>query len=376
MTARALASVRRCRRRRARCAARPAAAQVMPLPPDSPAPEVKPPPAPAAGDARAAARSPGQPVAAAAAAPARAADPRHADAAAARATAPRRASTGTAPSGTRSRPSALQSRWRSRALRLRRAERDARLDAELRPVVEQRDAGAARDVRGPARAHADHRQQLAVRRADGGAPVRRPARHRPRSRWTSSASSRPTRPSRRSTRRPPCACACSTCALKAKLGWDSSLDLLAGQYHDLFAWGGAGFYPHSVAFLGIAGEVYHRNPQMRLTWSVPLCCVTIDVAAAAVRPVQRDSEVPDVQAGIRGCTVDRWRGIGAQGFGQPDIAAARDRRLGRLAPLRGRRVPARARRAQDRLRLRLRGERVRPGHPRALRAAIATTRCR
>ena len=44
--------------------------------------------------------------------------------------------------------------------------------------------------------------------------------------------------------------------VKAKLGWDSSLDLLAGQSHDLFAWGGAGFYPHSIAFLGIAGEVY------------------------------------------------------------------------------------------------------------------------
>jgi hypothetical protein len=98
----------------------------------------------------------------------------------------------------------------------------------------------------------------------------------------------------------------------------SSLELLAGQYHDLFAWGGAGFYPNSVAFLGIAGEVYHRQPQIRLTWSIPLCCVTIDVAAAAVRPVQRDSEVPDVQAGIK-VSLNRWRGIGAQGFGQPDV---------------------------------------------------------
>ena len=105
--------------------------------------------------------------------------------------------------------------------------------------------------------------------------------------------------------------------VKAKLGV-SSLDLLAGQYHDLFAWGGAGFYPNSVAFLGIAGQVYHRNPQLRLNWSVPLCCVTIDVAAAAVRPVQRDSEVPDVQAGIR-VAVDKWRGVGAQGFGLPEV---------------------------------------------------------
>jgi hypothetical protein len=95
------------------------------------------------------------------------------------------------------------------------------------------------------------------------------------------------------------------------------LELLAGQYHDLFAWGGAGFYPNSVAFLGIAGQVYHRNPQIRATWSIPLCCVTLNIAAAAVRPVQRDSEVPDVHAGLK-LNIDGWRGISAQGFGQPD----------------------------------------------------------
>ena len=50
---------------------------------------------------------------------------------------------------------------------------------------------------------------------------------------------------------------------------------------------------------------------------IPLCCVTLDIAAAAVRPVQRDSEVPDVQAGLK-LNVDGWRGISAQGFGQPD----------------------------------------------------------
>src|SRR5206468_8527281 len=43
-----------------------------------------------------------------------------------------------------------------------------------------------------------------------------------------------------------------------------------------------------------------------------------DVAAAAVRPVQRDSEAPDVQGGVK-LSLDRWRGVGAQGFGQPDL---------------------------------------------------------
>jgi len=105
--------------------------------------------------------------------------------------------------------------------------------------------------------------------------------------------------------------------IKQELGERGAIELLVGQYHDLFAWGGSGFYPHSVAFLGIAGEVYHRNPQIRATATIPLCCVSIDVAAAAVRPVQRDSEMPDVQGGIK-VSVDKWRGIGAQGFGQPD----------------------------------------------------------
>ena len=105
--------------------------------------------------------------------------------------------------------------------------------------------------------------------------------------------------------------------IKQELGERGAIELLVGQYHDLFAWGGSGFYPHSVAFLGIAGEVYHRNPQIRATTTIPLCCVSIDVAAAAVRPVQRDSEMPDVQGAIK-VSVDKWRGIGAQGFGQPD----------------------------------------------------------
>jgi len=38
----------------------------------------------------------------------------------------------------------------------------------------------------------------------------------------------------------------------------ASVDLLVGQFHDLFGWGGAGFFAHSIAFLGIAGEVYRR----------------------------------------------------------------------------------------------------------------------
>jgi hypothetical protein len=96
------------------------------------------------------------------------------------------------------------------------------------------------------------------------------------------------------------------------------VDLLAGQYHELFGWGGEGFYVNSVAFLGVAGEIYHRNPQIRLSKSFGGSALKLDLAIAAVRPIQRDSEVPDVQGGIK-LAVNGWKGATAQGFGRPVV---------------------------------------------------------
>jgi hypothetical protein len=95
------------------------------------------------------------------------------------------------------------------------------------------------------------------------------------------------------------------------------IDVLAGQYHDLFAWGGKGFYPNSVAFLALFGEVYHRNPQLRFSKTFRTPAVDVEIAAAAVRPVGRVGEIPDGQAGIR-LAVNGWRGARAQGSGPPD----------------------------------------------------------
>ena len=96
------------------------------------------------------------------------------------------------------------------------------------------------------------------------------------------------------------------------------VDLLIGQYHDLFAWGGAGFYQNSVAFLGVAGEIYHRNPQVRLSKTFAGAPANLELAVAAVRPVQRDSELPDMEAGIK-LAINGWKGATAQGFGQPAV---------------------------------------------------------
>jgi hypothetical protein len=98
-------------------------------------------------------------------------------------------------------------------------------------------------------------------------------------------------------------------------------DILAGHTHDLFAWGGAGFYPNTVAFLGVPGEIYHRDPQLRLSKVLSGPWVTFEAAIAAVRPAQRDGEIPDGQGGLR-LAFERWLGASGQGAGLPKAAPA------------------------------------------------------
>lgn len=93
------------------------------------------------------------------------------------------------------------------------------------------------------------------------------------------------------------------------------VDVVAGQYYDLFGWGGS-FYPATVAYMGVPAEIYHRNPQLRIEKKLHLGQVEIMVAVAAVRPGQRDSGIPDGQAGLK-LSYDGWRGISTQGFGRP-----------------------------------------------------------
>lgn len=99
------------------------------------------------------------------------------------------------------------------------------------------------------------------------------------------------------------------------------VDLTAGQYHDLFGWGGSGFFPATLAFLGVPGQIYHRNPQVRLSKTVHSSAIDFEAALAAVRPVQKASGVPDGQVGLR-MTVNKWTGAGAQAYNQPGIVPA------------------------------------------------------
>ena len=107
-----------------------------------------------------------------------------------------------------------------------------------------------------------------------------------------------------------------------------SINVLVGQYHDLFAWGGAGFYPNTVAFLPVLGQVYHRNAQLRLSEVIEGRALGVEVAVAAVRPVQRDSATPDFQAGIR-LAVNGWKRSFDPRSKSADVGTFRSWSLGR-----------------------------------------------
>jgi hypothetical protein len=98
----------------------------------------------------------------------------------------------------------------------------------------------------------------------------------------------------------------------------SVVDVVAGQYYDLFGWNGS-FYPMTVAYLGVPAEIYHRNPQLRLEKKIHAGDLEIHVAVAAVRPGQRDSGLPEGQGGLK-LSYNGWKGAATPGFGRPALA--------------------------------------------------------
>lgn len=95
------------------------------------------------------------------------------------------------------------------------------------------------------------------------------------------------------------------------------VDVIAGQYYTLFGWNGH-FYPATAAFLGVPAQVYHRDPQVRLEKALELGSATLTFAVAGTRPGQRDSGVPDANAGLL-FELDAWSGAAMSGFGRPSI---------------------------------------------------------
>ena len=228
-------------------------------------------------------------------------------------------------------------------LRLRRAGCDARLDAELRPVREQRDAGAARDVRGPARAHAVHRQQLAVRLHPDGAELGRHGGDRPR------RGGLLRRPAQRRHR-----------VDGLHDGHGAHAPVLPAPQAAARARAARGAVPRPVRL----GRRRLLPEQRRVPGD----------RGAGLSPQPADPRQPVHPAVLRDARHRRRRRAarparqrGARRAGGPEAEhrrmarhlrpglrparqpAARDRGVGHLAPLRGRRVPARARRAEGRV---------------------------
>lgn len=97
------------------------------------------------------------------------------------------------------------------------------------------------------------------------------------------------------------------------------VDVIAGQYYDLFGWGSY-FYPATVAYLGVPGQIYHRNPQLRVEKKIHAGDLEVMAGVAAVRAGQRDSGIPDLQAGLK-ISYNGWAGAAMPGFGRPTLSA-------------------------------------------------------
>jgi hypothetical protein len=73
------------------------------------------------------------------------------------------------------------------------------------------------------------------------------------------------------------------------------------------------FFPCSAEFLGLPNQLFSRNTQFRLGRTFGAAGpVSLDVAASALRPAQRDSAVPDANFGVR-LGLPGWKGIATPG---------------------------------------------------------------
>jgi len=84
------------------------------------------------------------------------------------------------------------------------------------------------------------------------------------------------------------------------------VDFLVGQWWALF---GMQPYYHvnTVDFQGIPAELYSRRPQLRISKIIKTEPINFEVHVAALDPVQKASEAPEMQAAMR-LVVNKWKG--------------------------------------------------------------------
>jgi hypothetical protein len=93
-----------------------------------------------------------------------------------------------------------------------------------------------------------------------------------------------------------------------------ALSVWVGQTWSLIGFEAA-YFPTSVQYQGLPGQLFSRNPQLRLSRIFPAGATSVEVAVAMLRPPQIDSEIPDFQGGVK-LNVDGWKGtqtLGATG---------------------------------------------------------------
>ena len=101
---------------------------------------------------------------------------------------------------------------------------------------------------------------------------------------------------------------------------DDFVDAVVGQTYYLLGWQNY-FFGASCGFLGLPNELFNRTAQLRLSHTFAWNRASLDIAAGAFRPAQRDAGVPDGQAGLR-LTINHWKGITTPGSGGTDARAA------------------------------------------------------
>mgnify|MGYP001237919485 CR=1 FL=1 len=100
----------------------------------------------------------------------------------------------------------------------------------------------------------------------------------------------------------------------AYVKWESDVvDVLAGQAYHLLGWQNY-FFPSSCGFLGLPNMLFNRTVQLRVSHTFASNPVNVDIAAAAFRPAERDSALPDGEGGIR-LAINHWKAMTTPGSG-------------------------------------------------------------
>ena len=98
-----------------------------------------------------------------------------------------------------------------------------------------------------------------------------------------------------------------------RLDADTGTNFLIGQTYHVLGWQNY-FFQCSLGFLGLPNELFGRTQMVRLGQTIKGDAVNIDIQVAGVRPVQRDSTIPDGEAGLR-LQINHWKGINTPGNG-------------------------------------------------------------